>query len=954
MADRTVKVTINANVDNYLTGLQKAKSATQSMTDDAKARVEGQQKLFDAAGKGLLVFGGAAAAGVGLAIKAYADWDAKMAQVKSLSHAGSADMQSLSAQTFDFATKFGISASEAADAEIELTKGGVSVSDMVHGALSGALTLAAAGQMDVGDATSIAVSAMTQFHLKGQDVSHIADLLAAGADKALGSVSDLGQGLKYVGPVASSMGVSIEQTVGTLSELAQNGILADQAGTSLRGMLSSLTSPSQVAAQTMQQYGISVFNTQGKFIGFDGVAEQLKTHLGGLDQATRQYALGQIFGNQQVTAATVLMQGGAKAVDQWTSAVNDQGFAAEQASGKMDSLEGRWTKLNAALKNDLVQTGQGASGPLNAAVGEATKLVTAYGNLSQPMKTVVLDGTAGAAAIALFGGAAIVAVPKIVAFDAAIAAAGGPSSLMIGSLKSTATFIAGPWGAALGVGVTGAMLFNNALKVDSGTLQELEQQMISGKKNVDSYNEALKANTSSNLAQDVKFAVPNGLPFLVNGTRDLKQFLDIAGDGSSKIDTLTAKVMGLGTDGFLGTQQALKTLDQELADTADTSVPKAKQAFDQFVKTQQLTKAQQADVMAQLPKYSAALKDQKSSADGASSSSSNTASAIAQVADSATNASTDISELSNELKGLDNGQIDATNASIALQQAISDATTAVGKNGKTLDETTQKGRDNMSALTGIASAALNAASANATAGVSMTVAQKNMTSARAAFIKVATAMTGSATTANELANQLGLIPSSVTTAYETSGGSAAINTANAVKSAIASVPTSKTVQIKVSDPNGILTKLGDSTTVVARGSKTIARASGGILPGPPSSKDNMLIHAASGEFVTNAAATQRNLGALTYINSGGVIPGFANGGLIGRQFSNLARQFAIPHYAAGGQVQAPVASDVQRPVYLDGSIVAVLHETATGAAQLVFNQNMAQEARRASVGQRRQ
>jgi len=144
------------------------------------------------------------------------------------------------------------------------------------------------------------------------------------------------------------------------------------------------------------------------------------------------------------------------------------------------------------------------------------------------------------------------------------------------------------------------------------------------------------------------------------------------------------------------------------------------------------------------------------------------------------------------------------------------------------------------------------------------------------------------------------------------------------------------------------------TTALPAWASIPAKAAGGRLPGPPSSKDNMLIHAASGEFVTNAAATSRNLGVLNYINSGGVVPGYANGGLIGQQFSNLARQMSIPHYAAGGQVQAAAsAADVQRPVFMDGSIVAVLAETATGAAQLVFNDQMAQQTRQYMAGQRR-
>ena len=66
-------------------------------------------------------------------------------------------------------------------------------------------------------------------------------------------------------------------------------------------MLQALTSPSSLAAKTMEKYGLSLYNAQGHFIGLDGAAQQLKDHLGGLDDATRNQALGQIFGNEQIT-----------------------------------------------------------------------------------------------------------------------------------------------------------------------------------------------------------------------------------------------------------------------------------------------------------------------------------------------------------------------------------------------------------------------------------------------------------------------------------------------------------------------------------------------------------------------------------------------------------------------------------------------------------------------------
>ena len=82
--------------------------------------------------------------------------------------------------------------------------------------LTGALSLAAAGSLEVAEAAEISASALTQFKLSGDKIPHLADLLAAGAGKAQGSVKDLGAALNQTGLVAASTGLSIEETTGGL------------------------------------------------------------------------------------------------------------------------------------------------------------------------------------------------------------------------------------------------------------------------------------------------------------------------------------------------------------------------------------------------------------------------------------------------------------------------------------------------------------------------------------------------------------------------------------------------------------------------------------------------------------------------------------------------------------------------------------------------------------------
>lgn len=408
MANRTVKAVLIAEYNQFVAGMAAAGSSVKTLgaeIDKATATEKGRQNL-DKLTTGATIFGAALVGVAAAAVKLSSDFDAAMSQVKAnIDDKSTASMKALSNAAIQAGKDTQFSAIQAADAEDELAKAGIGAKDILGGALTGALSLAAAGQLNVGDAAEIAASAMNDFSLTGKDIPHIADLLAAGADKAQGSVSDLGNALKYIGPVAGNMGVSIESVVGVLTEFASRGIQGEQAGTSLRGILSSLTSPSAQATAELQHLGIQLYDSTGKFGGLANVAGQLHDKMKGLTDQQRDAALGVIFGNEQISAARILYQDGAAGVDKFTKAVDDQGFAAQTAHTKMDNLNGDLTKLKSSIETDLIQAGSGANSALRGMAQGATGAVNAFGGLPKPLQEslVWIAGITGALTLAGVG-----------------------------------------------------------------------------------------------------------------------------------------------------------------------------------------------------------------------------------------------------------------------------------------------------------------------------------------------------------------------------------------------------------------------------------------------------------------------------------------------------------------------------------------------------------------------
>ena len=329
--DRSLSVKLRADVSNYLAGIKQAGNATREFAGKAGEGVAQHKADWATVGQSVTVAGLAIAAGVGFAVSRFADFDAAMSAAAAATRASARDLGLLRDAAMQAGADTQYSASEAAQAITELGKAGVSTADILGGGLSGALDLASAGQLDVAKSAELAATAMTQFKLSGDQLPHVADLLAAGAGKAQGSVEDMGMALKQSGLVAKQTGLSIEETTGGLAAFASAGLIGSDAGTSFKSMLQRLTPQSKEAAALMEELGISAYDAQGNFIGLERFAGNLRESMQGLSVESRNSAMATIFGSDAVRAAAVLYDNGADGVRKWVSAVDDAGFAQETA-----------------------------------------------------------------------------------------------------------------------------------------------------------------------------------------------------------------------------------------------------------------------------------------------------------------------------------------------------------------------------------------------------------------------------------------------------------------------------------------------------------------------------------------------------------------------------------------------------------------------------------------------
>lgn len=212
---------------------------------------------------------GVIGAGLAMAVKESMNFEQKMADIQAVSGATGEEMKKISELAVQMGEKTKYSSVEAGQGIEELIKAGVSLTDIINGGLEGALNLATAGELELGDAAEIASTALNAFKDDNLSVAQAADLLAGAANASATSVGEMKFGLSMVSAVAAGVGLSFKDTTTALALFAQNGLKGSDAGTSLKTMLANLIPKSNEAYDMFSDLGLITIDT-GKAMQFLG------------------------------------------------------------------------------------------------------------------------------------------------------------------------------------------------------------------------------------------------------------------------------------------------------------------------------------------------------------------------------------------------------------------------------------------------------------------------------------------------------------------------------------------------------------------------------------------------------------------------------------------------------------------------------------------------------------
>ena len=346
------------------------------------------------------------------AVKTTADFDAQMSKVQAISGATGDEFDDLRAKAREMGSKTKFSASEAGEAFEYMAMAGWKTEDMLEG-VEGIMNLAAASGEDLGTTSDIVTDALTAFGLSAKDSGHFADILAAASTNANTNVSMLGESFKYAAPVAGSLGISAEDTSVALGLMANAGIKASQAGTSLRTGLTNLAKPTKQMQTYMDRYNIALVENDDGSINLRETMISLREKMGGLSESEQAAAASAIFGKNSMAGWLSIINASDEDFDKLTGAIdNCDGSAESMAEIMQDNLSGQLTILKSQLEELAISFGDLLMPIIRKVVAAVQAFVDKLNGMSDAQRETII---------------------KVLALVAAI----GPLLLIVGKLIST-------------------------------------------------------------------------------------------------------------------------------------------------------------------------------------------------------------------------------------------------------------------------------------------------------------------------------------------------------------------------------------------------------------------------------------------------------------------------------------------------------------------------------------
>ncbi|OVZ76450.1 phage tail tape measure protein [Yersinia intermedia] len=461
--------------------------------------------------------------------------------------------------------------------------------DAILAATEPTVNLSLASGVDIAQAAGIVTNMQSAFNLPLNQIRRVSDVMAKGFTNSNTNLTELGEAMKYVAPIAEAAGASIEDTTALLGVLADNGIKGSMAGTGTSAVFSRLQAPVGQAPAALAELEVNTRDGKGNMLPVEKILKDIdrsfkKNQLGTAQQA--EY-LKVIFGEEAMKGAVKLVAaaGDGKLAEKKSKLMQADGTAQAIATVRMDNLDGDLKKFSSSWADLRIEIFEEQNAALRQLIMTATDWLVNVATWAKknPELVATLTKVTGAALslVAGLGALGLIAWPVMAGFNLLLAGAGLLStgfSLMAGTIAAALTALTWPIVAVVAAIVAGGLLIRKYWEPISAFISGVAEGFTAAMGPISAAFEPLKP--VFNWFSDKVKLLSNGFADLIKPVKATQQTLDVAtnagklfGEGLAAALSLPMDALNTLRSGIDWVLEKLGVIDSESTGLAD-NVPK--------------------------------------------------------------------------------------------------------------------------------------------------------------------------------------------------------------------------------------------------------------------------------------------------------------------------------------------------------------------------------------------
>lgn len=908
MATKQLTYRVGMDIGELRRNAEAAGTATRQFKkelSELEAKQRAHRQSLTALGTGMVGFGAAVAFGLGAAAKAAIDWESAFTGVRKTVDGSDAEINALEGSLRNLARTLPATHEEIAGVAEAAGQLGIKRKDIADFTA----TMIALGETTNLTAEEAATDLAKFANIMGTSSSDVdrlgAALVALGNDGASTEKDIISMGLRIAG-AGKQIGLTEPQVLGIASALSSVGIEAESGGSAISVTMIKIASAVNDGGKSLEDFAAVAGMTGAEFANKfqTDAAGAIVAFVSGLGDM--QQAGGNVFGVldqlglSEIRVRDALLRS-ASASDLFSESIKvgskawiENQALADEAAKRYQTTEARLQVAGNQIKDALIDIG-GAIAPMVASGAQGVgDLVRFFQELPGPVKEVVTWVGVAVGAVTLFGGAALIATPKILAFRTSMAtmvATGGAFSGMLGKFGLA---MVGPWGAAIGIGAALLSVFGIAV---GGASRRQEELASAGKSVAQAIKEQNGVINDSVRKTAAKQAADHGLLGAAKGL-------------GIELSSVTDAILGQGDayDQLKGKLEAIVKAGTERTTAGKGGSPN--QYSDEALAAQDLLK--QLDELT-AGKNDELQKDKDVTAASKESTDAHTAQAGAtdQLAQSSQEAADALKDLIDQLDELNGRTLTAREAQRSYLDSIDAVGQSIKDNGTSLDINTVAGRKNLEALDGqakaandLADAAAKEAEANGGAAAGAAALTASLQASRQELFNSAKQFGLTDEAAWAYVDSVLAIPASASTDVLTPGSQEAQNELAMVREKVRDIPPGKEINLGVLSQEAIKTleAVGFKVRTLPNGTVSVTALTGGAQ----AALDGFIQHNMGRQIPIKinlqGGGTVNQVGGHFYIGQadGGILRSYAGGGIedhsaqIARTQSGTARMWAEP------------------------------------------------------------